>query len=1689
MKKHLMLIVCLLVCVFAFGGVGVSAAPTAWDGTVDTSWYDKDQTSFEIDTPEKLAGLAAIVNGSAEGLSQDNFAGKTVKLTADLDLGGVEKDGAWSGQKWTPIGSGYSSPFNGTFLGEGHDIANLYVELTVPNAGLFGYLEENAKISSTNIVSGKVLTTSSYAAGIAGTLKGVVLNCHNSADITSNTEAGGIAGSASYATAVIFNCSNDGTILTTTETSNAKAGGIAGAFDGKMINCYNSGIIDITKHTAGTTYAGGIVGAGLPQTASLINVYNVGNVLTKDGLNYVGAICGDSNVNTAVINCYYLKTDTINSNLIGIGKPKAEELAGMSPKNEAELKGLASALGEGFVADTGNINHGYPVLKWESTGVYDPDETEDLDIASATLNNGSLVVTLNKTLAYTKLQASDFTISATSQLTGEEAKEIQIEPTALSTSFNEAGTATVVTLTYDVINGTYKENTVKAQIAYGGKNPVSTGDLVIPISGRWMDYAADEFAGGDGTAANPYQIATPEQLALLAANVNAKVDLYKNKYFIQTADIDLKTAAINNTNPGWVPIGNSSGISFQGNYDGQNYTIKNMTLQTSTANTGLFGYLNGARLVNIKMDNVNVVSESSTVGALVGIASSAEITNCHVLSGSVSGTSYVGGLVGHFQGAMSTAVCYKMSQCSSAADVRGFIVGGLVGRGCYGSSNHPSRPTIYGNIEFANCYATGNVTCYDAGYNTNTAGGLIGDASIVNMSKIHHCYAVGTITVEGVCNVGGLVGNPGIGTGMRVPNDLTISNNVVLVPSISGLAEGNSYGRIAGLGTADADSLVAKFSDNYALSTMSLGNSVLTGEGDNDINGISKTTEELGTQSTWESLGFDMSENGAWKWDASAKRPVLAETPAKYDIYIVEHPQDGVAYANRDAKFYTDSRQGVGEHSYTWQRSDDNGKSWKDIKTSEGNKVLTLAGKLRWDGNLIRCKITDEGENVAYTNTAKLIVNSGDFDAAAAANDLYAKYQQDLVTTIKAPTSLYSLTGDISDCDVLIHYYDSYDIVDTANAKGTPVWAAIDYMAQGNNPSNFLKTGSGVANPESVNLIAEYLAMQNENNDGSFIAKDGGNDNKDGIMSNIYYTLALDIYFNGAATWGNENEEGTTGRTAAFNYLLTQLKDDTKTDGRYFYNLTRANGTYGAQHALRYNAEFVILMARFTNDPVLGKQATAAMRDVLEMLEWQYDNGKMDDYTVTAARYASALVAAANVTDSKSLKASYEEKIGEVFEKLMNAWAKDGTYAASMSAATPSATGDVHATAAVMMAFADIANQKAVLAEMGFATGDSEILATDVGQVSISRVVMENLTLPEKGNHGSRFQWKSSNEAVIALDGTVNRPQQDTKVTLTLTATYGTSSLTKDFVVTVPSQRIEGGDQAYADAGNLSLLPEYIYDISLPTEGANGSTITWSSSMPDVIASDGKVTRPAIGQEDAIVTLTATVTNGQATETKDFTVKVWANVDTNTNEGKVKESYYQCRNHYMHQDTLDGYWDVWAAYAALGDDIVNFNFYYNTSTNSASQKGAHVLALVAMGENPSNYKDTNDVEEMRKNGMGGSWSVPVFNTMAADAAGMKDAKPDLEGTAMWLSALSMGPDIGGWAAVPVSRRINENSKLREKAEYFVNEMSEDMVGNSMGSGTISMGCVVTGLTAFLAEELTFDGIEGLDVTKDKPWVK
>ena len=80
---------------------------------------------------------------------------------------------------------------------------------------------------------------------------------------------------------------------------------------------------------------------------------------------------------------------------------------------------------------------------------------------------------------------------------------------------------------------------------------------------------------------------------------------------------------------------------------------------------------------------------------------------------------------------------------------------------------------------------------------------------------------------------------------------------------------------------------------------------------------------------------------------------------------------------------------------------------------------------------------------------------------------------------------------------------------------------------------------------------------------------------------------------------------------------------------------------------------------------------------------------------------------------------------------------------------------------------------------------------------------------------------------------------------------------------------------------------------------------------------------------------------------------------------------------------MNGYWNVWAAYAALGEYIQDpaNGYTYDTTPNSASQPGAHILALVAMGENPYNYYGKDLVAEMIDGGVTGPWcmlSVPIM---------------------------------------------------------------------------------------------------------------
>ena len=177
-----------------------------------------------------------------------------------------------------------------------------------------------------------------------------------------------------------------------------------------------------------------------------------------------------------------------------------------------------------------------------------------------------------------------------------------------------------------------------------------------------------------------------------------------------------------------------------------------------------------------------------------------------------------------------------------------------------------------------------------------------------------------------------------------------------------------------------------------------------------------------------------------------------------------------------------------------------------------------------------------------------------------------------------------------------------------------------------------------------------------------------------------------------------------------------------------------------------------------------------------------------------------------------------------------------------------------------------------------FAIPDEDKVARDLEWLDLGDVsgVTENLTLPSRGAAGSDITWESSDDSVIATDGTVRRPAAgdgDATVTLTAIVSAGDASDTKTFEVTVLQQltaeEIVNGD---ADALEFTGLAAVNANLTLPTSGANGSTITWSSSNPDVIAADGTVKRP-VGDPVEVV-LTATVSYGGASVNKQFTAIV-----------------------------------------------------------------------------------------------------------------------------------------------------------------------------------------------------------------------
>lgn len=269
---------------------------------------------------------------------------------------------------------------------------------------------------------------------------------------------------------------------------------------------------------------------------------------------------------------------------------------------------------------------------------------------------------------------------------------------------------------------------------------------------KWTDFTAADFAGGSGTKDDPYQIATAEQLAKLASEVNSGVpeQTHSGEYFKLTAPIDLSGKR-------WIPIGygNASSKAFSGYFDGNNQVITGLYVDERGNNVcaGLFGVVVAVSdetvLKNFCIENATIYAGNSTnanaspdiygAGVLVGSlttmggsrATFVGVENCQG-TGQVDSKMYAGGLIGDASRA-------HVSDCSADVTVTGrCISGGFIGNVFLGS--------------YKNCTAKGSVS---GGWSTGGFAGCVfeSDASV----EIEHCASYGNVEAND-WNTGGFVG-------------------------------------------------------------------------------------------------------------------------------------------------------------------------------------------------------------------------------------------------------------------------------------------------------------------------------------------------------------------------------------------------------------------------------------------------------------------------------------------------------------------------------------------------------------------------------------------------------------------------------------------------------------------------------------------------------------------------------------------------------------------------------------------------------------------------------------------------------------------------------------------------------------------------------------------------------------------
>lgn len=678
-------------------GDDYDGAATPWIGATNIDWYtaDPDATEFVIDTVDELAGLAAIVNGTATApvityaansatTIQDSFKGKTITLGANIDL---------ANSPWTPIGNS-TNKFQGTFDGGNYTISNLKVTGNGNYVGLFGFTTDghikNLTVENAS-VSGRVGV--GVVAGSPYTSKYTNITVKGHVEVNGLSYVGGVGGRNAYA-------SWDNITVNVDDKSYVKADSVE---DGVAFRTYVGGVIgfmgegghkisNVTSNidvTGSTCDVGGIV--GIAHYGNIFeNVTCTADVTCQEAdETEVGGIAGvwmNSQSSVTLTNCSFTGTingkastgltgssynATGNGQLIIDGKTTSTVAAGNAKDAVAGAQnGDTVIVGGGEISlPTLSSKEGLTIIGAADGSTVVGGENASTGFGSnfgkdTTIKNVTFSGSTNG-VRYSYANGGTTTFENCT-FAGDSTYGFHIDQSNGATFiFNNCTFVGFNAFAGDLVKVTFNNCTFLSNGSYGHTNIWSVGEFNNCTFGDGASFGPRGDAkiyvnGVEETFYHEY-IGSAKTLKSFRNDVD-KEGASKTSVYYLIDDIDLGGTF-------WYPIKGK----FAGTFDGQGHTIKNMDLAheyvNSLSNVGFFTNVSTTAVIkNVTFDNAKVYGEHF-VGVIVGWegneTANATIDNCHVINSFVTCNTdanndngdKVGGICGY-------AVTINITNCS-----------------------------------------------------------------------------------------------------------------------------------------------------------------------------------------------------------------------------------------------------------------------------------------------------------------------------------------------------------------------------------------------------------------------------------------------------------------------------------------------------------------------------------------------------------------------------------------------------------------------------------------------------------------------------------------------------------------------------------------------------------------------------------------------------------------------------------------------------------------------------------------------------------------------------------------------------------------------------------------------------------------------------------------------------------------